>query len=179
MVAFDMAVEEVLRKEGVFSDNKHDSGGKTKYGITESVAREDGYGSDMRDLSIDRAISIYKRNYWDTLSLDDISRISYPIALELFDSCVNTGIGTSTKWLQRCLNVLNNKQAYYQDLVVDGALGAKTLMALTAYSKLRGKLGEKVLLKLLNSLQGEFYVGLAEAREKDEEFMFGWAANRL
>lgn len=179
MTAFDMAVVEVLEKEGLFSDHASDSGGATRYGITEEVARANGYNGDMRDLPKELAVDIYLSRYWLAMRLEDISRMSYPIALELFDSGVNAGTGAAGKWLQRCLNVLNQKQLHYQDLKVDGAIGDRTLMALTAYLKKRGKNGEVVLLRLLNALQGHHYVTLAESREKDEDFVYGWAFNRL
>ena len=39
--------------------------------------------------------------------------------------------------------------------------------------------GEVVLVRALNSLQGAFYVELAEKRQKDEAFVYGWLLNRV
>jgi hypothetical protein len=45
--------------------------------------------------------------------------------------------------------------------------------------RLRGKAGEKVLLKAIEALQGERYVALAESRPANEAFLYGWLANRI
>ena len=77
------------------------------------------------------------------------------------------------------MNVLNNRGQNYSDLKVDGDVGGKTLNALKAFMAKRGSSGESVLYNMLNSLQGAFYVTLAERREKDEKFVFGWFKNRV
>ena len=95
------------------------------------------------------------------------------------DTGVNMGIDRSAKFLQRCLNVLNNKGVSFPDIIVDGDIGGKTLSALSAFISIRKNDGEDVLLKMLNCLQGEFYISLAEKRDKDEKFVFGWFKNRV
>ena len=97
----------------------------------------------------------------------------------MFDSAVNMGPGTATGFLQRALNALNRNQKDYPDLKVDRTIGAKTLAALRAFMALRGKAGEKVLLKAIEALQGERYLALAESRPANEAFLYGWLANRI
>jgi len=36
-----------------------------------------------------------------------------------------------------------------------------------------------VLCRALNCLQGAYYIELAERREKDERFVYGWLKNRV
>jgi lysozyme family protein len=151
----------------------------TKYGITLDVAREAGYGGPMKDLDEMRAREIYRKMYWDRMNLDTISVWSYPLALELFDSGVNCGVGQAGKWLQRSLNVLNNEEKYWPDLSTDGAIGKKTLETLSALYTRRGDRGMLNLLKLVNCLQGVFYLELAERRKKDERFIYGWLDKRV
>ncbi|MCA2603440.1 putative peptidoglycan-binding domain-containing protein, partial [Microcystis sp. M26BS1] len=55
----------------------------------------------------------------------------------------------------------------------------KTLQALQKFLQLRKLEGEIVLLKMLNVLQGSYYIDLASRRMKDEEFIFGWFRNRI
>ena len=43
----------------------------------------------------------------------------------------------------------------------------------------RGQAGEKVLLRALNSSQAVRYLELAEQREANETFLFGWLAGRV
>lgn len=179
MNTFEKAWEETGRAEGGYVDNQDDSGGKTNWGITERVARKWGYVDHMKDLPKLTATEIAKKEYWDIMKLDDISALSESVALELFDTGFNTGTSRAGKFLQRALNVLNRKGEDYNDVVVDGAIGAKTVSALTAFLNKRKKNGEVVILRALNALQGEFYVELAERREKDETFVYGWFLHRV
>ena len=43
----------------------------------------------------------------------------------------------------------------------------------------RGKEGEKTLLKVLNILQGNRYIEICERNPSQEQFFFGWIANRV
>lgn len=178
-LSFDACFARVLGVEGDFSDDPSDSGGATRYGITEHVARSNGYTGDMRELPLDVAKRIYRREYWDRLSLDAVALLSSRIAEELFDTAVNCGQGVAGTWLQRCLNVLNREQKDYADLVVDGAIGSRSVEALGAYLAHRKPHGERVLLRALNALQGAHYIVLAEKRVKDEAFVNGWFLNRV
>lgn len=179
MTTFDQALKHTLGIEGGYSDDKRDSGGKTRYGITEAKARAFGYEGDMRELPLDLAKSIYKTDYWDIIRLDQVATVSEAVALEMFDTGVNCGIGVPVKMLQRALNLFNREQADYQDIEVDGVMGRITLTALRAFVGKRGNLGAEVLVECLNSQQGMLYMTLAERRPKDEAFAFGWFANRV
>lgn len=172
-------INEIIEVEGGFVDDPNDSGGATNFGITEKVAREYGYTNDMRDLPRMTAVRIYEDRYWEPLSLSTIELMSEMVAKEIADTGVNMGIVRAAKFLQRSLTVLNNKEKFYPDLVADGQLGQKTIRALGDYLAYRGSEGELVLVKMLNCLQGAFYVELAERREKDESFIFGWLKNRV
>lgn len=179
MSMFDELIEGIIDIEGGYSDNKNDSGGPTKYGITQAVARAYGYKGDMRDLPLSLAKQIYKERYWDSLELDKIQVISASIVEELLDTGVNQGIGRAAEYLQISLNALNRQQKDYLDLHVDGDIGPASLIALTAFVKVRGSKGELVLLRALNCLQGSFYIKLSQRRRKDEDFLYGWILNRV
>lgn len=172
--SFDSEFDRVLLKEGGYSDNAKDSGGKTRYGITQAVARAYLYKGPMELLPLDVAKKIYKQAYWDAMLLDQIMKLSPPIAAELFDAGVNMGIGRAGVFLQRCLNALNNEEKHFEDIATDGRIGSGTIGALTAYLKKRKDGGEKVMLCALHGLRTAFYIELAERRKKDETFLFGW-----
>lgn len=165
--------------EGGYSDNKDDSGGKTRWGVTEEVARRHGYQGKMSELPQTVAAKIYTTEYWDSLNLNAIEGICPAIAEELFDTGVNLGTYRAATFLQRSLNVLNLKQGIYKDIKVDGKLGYQSLLALMAYRDARGDEGLIVLHRALNCLQGAFYIELTERREKDETFIYGWLLNRV
>jgi lysozyme family protein len=177
--AFDHSIKEVLAAEGGYVNDPRDSGGETNFGITVAVARAFGFTGPMRDMTRDQAKAIYKARFWDALRLDDISALSEAIAIELFDTAVNQGTGRAGEYLQRALNVLNNGGQMYRDIPVDGRVGPMTVACLREYLGNRGVRGELVLCRALNSLQGAFYITLAEQRAKDEAFVFGWLLNRV
>lgn len=172
-------INEIIRIEGGYVNDPSDSGGETNYGITIAVARKYGYKGEMIDLPKETAFKIYSSMYWDSMNLDIIEGISSELAEELADTGVNMGIGRAATFLQRSLNVLNNSQEIYKDLKVDGDIGGKTIDALKSFVKARGDEGKAILFKMLNCLQGEFYISLAERREKDEKFIYGWFKNRV
>jgi lysozyme family protein len=179
VTAFDRALAHTVGVEGDYSDDARDSGGATRFGITERVARAFGYNGDMRTFPFATAREIYRAQWWKLMRLDSVASLSEPIALEMFDTGVNRGQSFAVQSLQRCLNALNREQSDYADVATDGLMGALTLYALGKYLEKRGKAGETVLLRALNCLQGAGYIELAERRSKDEHFLFGWLANRV
>jgi lysozyme family protein len=172
-------IDEVIAREGGYSNHPADRGGPTNFGITQAVARANGYAGDMRQLPRGVAEAIYRRLYWERPGYAFVAEIAPNVAAELFDSAVNMGPATATAFLQRALNALNRNQKDYPDLKTDRLVGAKTLAALGAFMRLRGEAGEKVLLKAIEALQGERYVALAESRPANEAFLYGWLANRI
>ena len=177
--AFDGLVGPLLAVEGGYVFDPHDAGGETNWGVTVAVARANGYFGQMKDMTREQAAGIYRAKFWQAPNLDKVAALSVRIAAELFDTGVNMGDATAGTFLQRALNVLNREGKDYPDLKADGSIGTGTLAALAAFLRLRGQPGEAVLLKALNCLQGARYVELAESRTADEEFEFGWLANRI
>lgn len=179
MTPFEKALKHTLGIEGGYSDDRRDSGGATRYGITEKVARAFGYTGPMSELPLDLAKRIYKEQYWDIIRLDDVAAIAPEVAVEMFDTGVNCGQAVAVKFLQRALNLFNLNGQYYPDLDVDGLIGRNTLNALRAFVARRGSIGIQVLVTALNCLQGAFYTDLAERRPKDEAFTYGWFKERV
>jgi len=169
-------INEIIRVEGGYVNDPSDSGGETNYGITEAVARSFGYTGEMRDMPRQVAFDIYSGKYWDSVRGNGLAALSERVAEEVVDTGVNMGVKRAGKFLQRSLNVLNDREKYYKDIVVDGVIGPGTVSALEICIFKRG---DETLVKILNCLQGAFYVELAERREKDERFISGWFKNRV
>ena len=172
-------IDALIEREGDYIDHHADRGGPTRFGITEAVARANGYGGVMRHLPRGVAADIYRRLYWTRPRFDAVAERSPAIAGELFDTGANTGPSVATSFLQRALNALNRGARDYADIAVDGRIGPATLAALDGFLRHRGGAGEPVLLKAIEALQGERYVRLAESRPANEAFLYGWLANRL
>ena len=176
----DGLIDALIGREGGYVDNPADKGGATCFGITEAVARANGYAGAMRDLPRDEAAAIYRRLYWLRPRFDQVAKRSARIAAELFDTGVNMGPAVATTFLQRALTALNRNGRDYADLTPDGRVGPITLHALDAYLATRGRRGgETVLMRALEALQGERYLRLAERRPANEAFLYGWLANRI
>ena len=112
---FYRAFDILITFEGGHSNHPDDPGGATMYGITEKVARANGYTGAMRDLTLDFSKSIYRKSYWDACRCDQMpDTLRYP----LFDAAVNSGPGQAIKWLQSAVGVK-----------ADGAIGPMTLQA--------------------------------------------------
>jgi lysozyme family protein len=118
---FSKALEFSLRWEGGYSDHPADKGGATMRGITQAVydayLRSIGAPSypvkGIRDEEIEW---IYRRNYWDEVKGDSLP---FPLSMAVFDCAVNSGPDRSIKLLQAACG----------GLVIDGAIGPKTLAA--------------------------------------------------
>lgn len=175
----DDLINAVIAREGGFGDHPADRGGATRWGITEAVARADGWGGPMRDLPRDRAVAIYRRLYWLRPRVDAIAMLAPKLAAELFDTAVNMGPAVAIGFLQRALTALNRGGEDYADFAVDGRVGPTTLAALAAFLRRRGRPGEGVLVRAVEALQGERYLTLAEGRPANEAFLYGWLANRV
>lgn len=175
----DSLIDEVIGREGGYVNHPADKGGPTRWGITEVVARANGYAGDMRAFPRAEAAAIYRRLYWLGPGYDRIAEQAPRVAAELFDTAVNMGPETAAGFLQRALNALNRGGRDYTDLAVDRRVGARTLAALAGFLRVRGRAGEGVLLKALDALQGERYVRLAEQRPANEAFLYGWLAGRV
>jgi lysozyme family protein len=175
----DSLIEEVIGREGGYSNHPADTGGPTRWGVTERVARAHGYVGDMRRFPREEAIAIYRRLYWLRPGLDRVAEHAPKVAAELFDTGVNMGPAVAAGFLQRALNALNRGATDYADIPVDRRIGDATIAALAGFIARRGAAGEDVLLKAIEALQGERYLRLAEQRPANEAFLYGWLANRL
>jgi len=90
---FNRCIGTILQHEGGYVNNPNDPGGETNMGISKrSYPKE-----DIKNMTIGRAKEIYFRDYWTPCGCENIGDIK--LALALFDSAVNCGVGTALKWL--------------------------------------------------------------------------------
>lgn len=94
MQAFDRALEFVLAREGGYSNDVHDPGGETRYGISKRIYPD----LDIKNLTVKQAGEIYKRDYWDPNWCD---QLPYWAALAVFDTAVNMGRHAAIVCLQK------------------------------------------------------------------------------
>lgn len=169
----------VVATEGGFTNNPDDLGGPTIWGITERVARRNGFDGDMRTMNRNTAKTIYLREYVQRPGFDKVHELSPRIGAEVIDTGVNMGTAVAGLMLQRALNALNAKGTLYSDIKADGDVGPATITALRGYLSALGASGERVMLTVLNCLQGARYVEISEGRQANETFTYGWFLNRV
>ena len=94
MKSFKEIIEKVLHHEGGYVNDPKDLGGETKYGITKRFYPD----VDIKNLTIEQAVEIYKKDYWDKNKVESLPQNLWHI---YFDMCVNMGKRTAVKVLQR------------------------------------------------------------------------------
>ena len=110
----------VLKNEGGYVDNSSDPGGATNLGCTkatwEAWVGHPVTKDDIKDLTPNDVMPLYKAKYWDTIKGDDLPEgVDYAV----FDYAINSGPFRAAKALQSVLGV-----------AVDGQIGPATLRAL-------------------------------------------------
>ncbi len=174
MKTIDKLIDDLIAIEGGYVDHPNDRGGPTKYGITQAVARANGYEGTMRDLPLATAKNIYLQQYVVKPGFDKYVPLGEGLAAELFDTGVNMGQARAAQFLQRAVNALSGA-----GLVVEGRLGPATARATQAYLAKRKVDGLSNLVKALNCLQGARYIEIVEGNASQRDFINGWFANRV
>lgn len=139
----------ILQAEGGYVNDPMDPGGETKYGISRKA-----YPTvDIKNLTLDKAKEIYRRDYWAACRCDDLPQ---RVALAVFDGAVNMGAKTSIKILQVCLGV-----------TPDGIIGPVTLSAL-------GNQSEHRVLRNILAQRAVNYMKLILNNPTLWKFALGW-----
>ena len=92
---FDRCINIILRNEGGYVNHPLDPGGETNFGIAKRFYPD----LDIKNLTKEQAIEIYRRDYWRPMALDKINNPE--LVLQIFDMGINAGIRTAIKIIQR------------------------------------------------------------------------------
>lgn len=177
-------INDVLEAEGEkFTNHPNDLGGPTKWGITQKALsaylRRPATIAEVAALSRQDAFIIYFEEYVKGPGFDAVQEIAPILAGELVDTGVNVGVGRAALWLQIALNGMNKRGTLYPDLVEDSDVGPATIRALRKHLAVRGPAGELVLARAVDSQQGAHYLNISRSRPANEDFTYGWFANRV
>lgn len=191
MAEFEIAYAPLKQFEGGYDDDPDDRGGETYAGIARNffpkwagwkiidqikrshktfsaiskAAAKDFYLQDL-------VAAWYKSEWFDALGLGQFPQI---LANELFEQAVNLGKAGSGRKVQIICNAYNrgqNGKPLFTDLVVDGAIGPKTLSALKIL--LANKATAENLVHALNCMQGSHYLERAASRPSQRKYTVGW-----
>ena len=145
----------ILAIEGGYDNDLLDAGGETKYGISLRSYPH----LDIKNLTKEQALEIYKRDFWDKNRLGEIN--TQALANVIFYLIVNVGAGRGVKIVQAALN------KYGRDLVIDGDLGAKTITALNTVDSIAAIDSIRVQTCL-------FYLAIVDYKPPQIKFLHGW-----
>lgn len=177
MADFKDAIGPTLVFEGGFTDDPDDPGGATNFGISLRFLRQsneydlgdidkdgDIDADDIKQLTVEQAIRIYKKHFWDKYNYGIIA--DQKTANKLFDMTVNMGPAQSHKIAQRALRAVG-----VEGIVDDGVLGPVSLRAIQGvYTEDL----EEAYLAAIRSEQAGFYRVLAAQKPVFNKYLKGW-----
>lgn len=158
MSDFDYAVLSTLASEGGYVFDENDPGGETKFGISKRSYPQES----IRTLTLQRAKDIYYDDFWLPLKLDEVGNTR--AAAEIFDTAVHIGKRRAIRITQRAMNYLG------AGLVLDGVIGEKTMAAINKSTRRDAE----AVLKILNVVQGMWYIKIVERRPSLRVYSWGW-----
>ena len=123
---FEKAFDRLIGHEGGFSTDRNDPGNWTGGKVGSGILKGTKYGIaantypnlDIKNLTIEQAKAIYKKDWWDKLGAD---KLHPSIVYQLWDFAVNAGKSRAIKELQQAVGVPD-----------DGIIGPKTIAAVNA-----------------------------------------------
>lgn len=110
---FRKSLEFTLKHEGGYVNDPADPGGETKWGISKRAYPQE----DIKNLSPERAATLYWRDYWVA---SGASNLPLPLAVAVFDTAVNCGVGRAKSFLQEAPELegfLERRKYHYLNLV--------------------------------------------------------------
>lgn len=158
MADFEKAVEKTLGEEGGYVNDPKDRGGETKFGIS----KRQYPNVDIENLTLEKAISIYRRDYWGKYG--EVK--SQEIAEKLFDISVNAGCATANKIAQRALNRCG------ANILVDGVMGKVTLGTINVFPP-------DLMLSHIRLEQIRHYISIVDNLPSQIAFLKGWIKRAL
>lgn len=177
-------LNDIIAKEGEeYTNHPNDLGGPTKYGITQKALsaymRRPATAEEVKNLTRQDAYTIYYQEYVVDPGFHRVFPVAPRLAAELVDAGVNVGVARASLWLQIALNGMNRRGALYADIVEDSDIGPATISALQQFLAIRSQFGELVLARAVDSQQGAHYLSISRSRPANEDFTYGWFANRV
>lgn len=123
-LTFEQAFDRLIGHEGEFTDDPKDRGNWTTGIIGKGICKGTKFGIsamtypdlDIKNLTLDQAKAIYKRDWWDKLNADSLDAA---IVFQVWDFAINAGMGTAKRKLQKSVGMAE-----------DGIIGPQTLKAI-------------------------------------------------
>lgn len=159
MANFSDVEKDLITAEGTsLSNNANDYGGLTKFGISQRQYPK----VDVRNLTLDGALDIYERDYWNPYFLTEIT--NQKIANKLFLALINLNPHEAILCIQKAVNFCDPAA----DLANDGDIGTQTIEAINAVES-PGWLHDRFAIELVL-----LYISKVEADKSQINFLSSW-----
>jgi len=160
MAVFD---KEIIEIEGGYVNDPVDAGGETKYGISKrSYPKE-----DIKNLTVERAIEIYTRDFWNPLNLNLVQ--DQTTANLVFRFSVHSGQETAVRLLQESINTFVPIVA---GIKTDGILGPITRQAVNSIRPPR-------LQDAFRVGTCRYYLNIVLKKPSQQKYFKGWIKRAL
>jgi lysozyme family protein len=176
MESFNAALLRTKEFEGGWSNDPHDRGGATKYGVTHATwaawlrnPASFKFGKlpeSVADISWNMAVPLYRALYWDTCRCSEL--LDDALAARVFDFAVNSGTGRAVKSLQQAFNRI--KPDEWNELKEDGVIGPITVQAINRASSKY----EAAMLASYNYSRAKFFESIVQNNPSQRRFLRGW-----
>lgn len=147
--------------EGGYSNDPHDYGGETNWGVT----KRSYPNLDIKNLTFnDACLKVYIPDYWDKYQLAQIN--SQAVANKLFLALINMNPHEAIMCVQRAIN--------HPDAIlkIDGVMGQATITAIN--NSVRWALADAITVELVT-----FYYGRVQADNSQLVFIKSWLRRAL
>ena len=165
MANFEAAIDVVLKQEGGYVHDPTDAGGETNFGISKRRYPE----VDIKALTRERAIELYRRDFWNP-AYDHIE--PQALATKLLELTLHLRHGDQRPYyetdmlgvrlVQQALRMLGDRI-----VSIDGRFGPQTLQAIRLESP-------QALLAAIRVQQCRHYLAIVEAAPEQKKFFVGW-----
>lgn len=155
MAFFKIAASNTIGIEGGYSNHPNDYGGETNFGIS----KRSYPNLDIKNLTRDDAITIYKRDFWDRYRIEEIK--NQEIANYIFDMLININPIKVGNIVQKALGIK-----------VDGIIGSKTIFEINSSNTI-------ILFFNLRLNRIKHYNELAASDESQLPNLVGWIRRAL
>ncbi|MBD3678374.1 MAG: peptidoglycan-binding protein [Rhodobacteraceae bacterium] len=158
--------DQIIAREGGYSNDPDDPGGATKFGVTIGTLRRLGLdlngdrqidARDVRRVSRARAREIFIEQFFHWPRVSALPEVLQP---SVFDMYVNAG-SNAVRILQRLLNRMDH------GLVVDGVIGPQTVAA----AKAAARAAPDHLADAYGIARRNYYYALADARPASRKYV--------
>lgn len=181
----------LLEFEGAYSNDPHDLGSETVYGITrkydgshklwyvvdelkQNLQDEPFYNIDTlrnRIKESDKIQQLVYDNYEMKWKKYKLHTFPFELSSQLFDIIINCGEYTGITMLQYTLNAFNYKHQFGNDLNIDGSFGESTVQFLN------NAIAEGYTSKIIDSLVSlriYHYLKISNSNKSQRKFINGW-----